>query len=357
MATTHLFEPLQLGDLELKNRIIMAPMTRSRADIDGCANANMAEYYRQRATAGLIISEGVYPSEDGKGYCRTPGIVSQAHIQSWQAVTQSVHQQGGKIAMQIMHCGRIAHAANKAPSSKTIAPSAIQAQGKMYTDALGMQDFDQPEALTESAIKQVINEFAQATKNALTAGFDAVELHCTSGYLPAQFLSSGSNQRNDVYGGSVENRIRFVVECLQAMVAEAGAGRVGLRICPGNPFNDLDDANPLQTFQALLTAIAPLQLAYLHGIKSPVGIDMVALAKNHFKGPLILNDGFDQLSAETSLETQEAAAISFARLFIANPDLVQRFKQAQTLSSFEHKTLYTPGAQGYSDYSSWQADT
>ena len=351
MPTLDLFSPLTLGDLQLKNRIIMAPMTRSRAETDGCANALMADYYQQRASAGLIITEGVYPSEDGKGYCRTPGIVTAEHIQSWQAVSSGVHAKGGKIVMQIMHCGRIAHAANKQANSKTVAPSAIAATGQMYTDSLGMQAFDQPHALTVEEIKNTINEFSQASKNALAAGFDGVELHCTSGYLPAQFLSTGSNQRNDEYGGCVENRIRFVVECLEAMAKVAGAGRVGLRICPANPFNDLVDANPKETFQALLKAIAPLKLAYLHAIKSPdKNIDVSRLAQQYFHGPLIINDGYDQASAASCLLEKQADAVAFGRLFIANPDLVERFKNALPLSEFNHKTLYTSGSKGYNDY-------
>lgn len=351
MNNATLFSPVTLGDIALANRIIMAPMTRSRADTDGCANDLMQEHYRQRASAGLIISEGVYPSEDGKGYCRSPGIVSQQHIQSWKAVTDAVHKAGGKIVMQLMHCGRIGHPANKQPGAKSVAPSAIKASGQIYTDSLGMQDFETPQALSTIEIKALITEMRQATSNALQAGFDGVELHCTSGYLPAQFLASGTNQRSDEYGGSVENRCRFIVECLKAMTDVAGSGRIGLRICPDNPFNDLHDDNPQQTFECLLQQISPLNLAYLHGIKSPnPAIDIVELARGYFKGPLIINDGFDKKTACDAVDQQQAAAVSFGRLFIANPDLLQRFKDHESLQNFDHKTLYTSGAKGYTDY-------
>ena len=233
---TTLFDPVQLGAMQLHNRVVMAPMTRSRAGAGDLPTELHVEYYRQRANAGLIVTEGVQPSKNGKGYCRTPGIHTPAQVQAWRAVTEAVHAEGGKIVLQLMHCGRISSHHNKEPGAETVAPSAIKAKGQLYSDSAGMVDHDTPRALSTSEIATVIEEYRQATSNALEAGFDGVELHCTSGYLPAQFLSTGTNQRTDQYGGSTQNRIRFAIETLQAISAVAGAGRVGFRICPGNPF-------------------------------------------------------------------------------------------------------------------------
>lgn len=345
-----LFSPLTLGQLQLNNRIIMAPMTRSRALPDGTPSDLMQQYYQQRATAGLIISEGVYPSEDGKGYCRTPGIITTSHIAAWKNITTAVHNEGGKIVMQLMHCGRIAHKNNKSPESKTVAPSAIRAKGKMFTEQ-GMCDFDEPIALTTQDIQHTIQQHQQATEKAFEAGFDGIELHCTSGYLPAQFLSSGSNTRNDEYGGTVENRCRFIVETLQAISNVNGANRIGIRICPGNPFNDLFDADPQATFEHLLAAIQPLHLAYLHAIKSPNNeIDVINLSHSFFKGSLIMNDGFTAESANTLIQQGKADAVSFGRAFIANPDLVNRFYHKLPLADIQMQYLYTADKKGYCDY-------
>jgi N-ethylmaleimide reductase len=348
---TTLFDPVKLGDIELANRIVMAPMTRSRAGEGDVPTDLNVEYYRQRATAGLIVSEGTQPSADGKGYCRTPGIYTAAQIAGWKKVTDAVHAEGGKIVLQIMHCGRIAAKANKDPGAETVAPSAVQAKGQMFTDAAGMQDFDMPRALETAEIPGVIAEFGTATKNALEAGFDGVELHCASGYLPMQFLSTGTNKRTDRYGGSAENRIRAVVEMLEAMIAVAGPGRVGIRICPGVVFNDIHDENPAETYTTLLKAIDPMGLAYLHVIrlKTPQ-VDGVEIAKANFTGPLILNDSITLEHGNAMVDSGEAAAVSFARHFLGNPDLVRRFREGHDLQHFDRKTLYTPGPAGYTDY-------
>ena len=239
-----LFDGVRIGDLELRNRIVMAPMTRSRAGEGDAPTALATEYYRQRAEAGLIVSEGAQPSPHGKGYCRTPGIYSARQVAAWKQVTEAVHGGGGRISLQITHGGRIGHPLNKEPGSETLAPSAIQAKGQVFTDQQGMVDFVMPRALDLEEIPGVIEEFRQATQNALLAGFDAVELHSASGYLPMQFLSTGTNRRTDGYGGAVTNRIRFVVEVLEAMASVDGASRVGIRICPGTRFNDIRDENP-----------------------------------------------------------------------------------------------------------------
>jgi N-ethylmaleimide reductase len=352
-----LLSPQTLGQIELSNRVVMAPMTRSRADADGdMPNDLMKEYYRQRASAGLIITEGTHPSAEGKGYCRTPGLYNDAQQNAWADICAAVHSEGGKIVLQLMHCGRVANPANKTAVdgrvARTLAPSAIAASGQIYTEQ-GMLDFAQPEVMTLADIERTIADYVEATRRAYAAGFDGVELHCTSGYLPAQFLSTGSNQRTDQYGGSLQNRLRFVLELVAAMAAVDGADRVGMRICPGNPFNDLVDDNNQETFAALLQAIDPLDIAYLHVIRMPKIQDNLALAKANFSGPLILNDSYHQDEAETALADPQLAAISFGRAFIANPDLVRRFRDALPLTNIDPSSLYTPGARGYCDYPVW----
>lgn len=356
MSTSKLLSPCQFGAIELPNRVVMAPMTRSRAgngDVPGPLNA---EYYAQRAGAGMIITEGTQPSLVGKGYCRTPGLHSDAQTTGWRGVVEQVDAAGGRMVAQLMHCGRVASGLNK-DGAETVAPSAIQAKGQMYTDAAGMVDFDVPRALDASEIPGVIDEYRQAAARAMAAGFAGVELHATSGYLPAQFLSTGTNQRSDGWGGSVSGRIRFTVETLEALCEAAGANRVGLRICPGNPFNDLHDEDPEETFTALLQAVDAMDLAYLHVIRMPKGpVDNPALARRCFRGPLILNDSFDFDEAERWVADGLADAISFARHYVGNPDLVQRFEHGWPLAGFNHKTLYTPGPEGYTDYPDYSPD-
>ena len=349
---TTLFDPCALGALQLKNRVIMAPMTRSRAADDGTPTSMMTDYYRQRASAGMIIAEGTYPSENGKGYCRTPGIVSKEHIAAWKEITDAVHAEGGTIVLQIMHCGRCSHEDNKSPTAETVAPSAIGAEGEVFTEQ-GMKPFSDPRALTTEEIATVIEEYRQSTVNAFEAGFDGVELHATSGYLPAQFLSPGSNQRDDQYGGSLENRVRFVKEVLEAMASVKGADRVGMKICPDFPFNDVKDPNAKETFEALLDTIRPMNIAYLHLMRAS-GLDLVALSKDHFGGPCILNGGYKLESAEKALREEKAQAISFGNFYIANPDLVERFKNNAPLAKADPATTYTPTVEGYSDYPAFE---
>jgi len=352
-VTATLFDRYQLGDIELANRIVMAPMTRSRAGAGDVPTDLHVEYYRQRATAGLIVTEGTQPSANGKGYCRTPGIHSAEQIAAWQPVTDAVHAEGGRIFLQVMHVGRVASALNKDSQAETVAPSVVRAAGQIYTDQQGMVELDEPRALTTEEIPALIEEFRQATANAYAAGFDGVELHCASGYLPMQFLSTGTNQRSDAYGGSVEHRIRFVVEVLEAMASVDGSKRVGIRICPGNNFNDLQDDDPVATYSALLQAIDPLGLAYLHIIRSPRrSLDAFELGRNHFSGPLILNDSFDRDSAAQTVAAGEADLVSFGRFYISNPDLVRRFREGAPLNDFDNATLYTEGPQGLIDYPS-----
>lgn len=346
-----LFSPLKLGALELRNRIVMAPMTRSRADADAVPTEVMIEYYRQRAGAGLIISEGISPSADGIGYCRTSGIYNDAQVAAWKKVLDAVHAEGGLMVAQLMHVGRVANMLNKPQGSETVAPSAIAARGEMYTDEAAMQPFDAPRALTTQEVVQIVQEYRQATRNALDAGFDAVELHSTSGYLPAQFLSTGTNMREDEYGGSVENRARFALDVLNAMCAEAGSDRIGFRICPDNPFNDLSDENPQETFDYFLDKAGTLDLAYLHVIRFPKGrIDNIKLGQRHFADRLIVNESYDFEEGQAAVAAGEAGAVSYGRHFIGNPDLVDRWKSGTELAKFDLSAMYTPGETGYTDY-------
>lgn len=347
----HLFEPLTLGELKLANRIVMAPMTRNRADADGTPNEVMRDYYAQRASAGLIVAEGTWPSAAGQAYCRQPGIVTPAQIAGWKRVTDAVHAGGGLIVLQVMHGGRIGSRHVKPDGVETVAPSALRAAGEVFTDSAGMQPYDEPRALSTEEVRAVVQEHRQAALNARAAGFDGVELHGTSGYLPMQFLSSGCNRREDEYGGSVAGRGRFAFECLREMAAAIGAGRVGLRLNPGNTYNDTADEDSEATHAELMRQAATLGLAYLHVMRAPVhAIDAFALARRAFGAPLIINDGLGGESAEHALAEGTGEAVSFARHFIANPDLVQRLRAGVQLSKFDRKTLYTAGAEGYSDY-------
>ncbi|HSN05595.1 MAG TPA: alkene reductase [Nitrospira sp.] len=356
-TATTIFEPTNIGGLTLKNRIVMAPMTRNRASVAGVPSDLAVTYYAQRASAGLIITEGTQPSPDGQGYPRTPGIHSAEQIEAWRKITDAVHAKGGRIFVQIMHTGRIAHRLNRTVYRPPVAPSAIQASGTIYTDSLGPQPHSLPRALATEEIPSVIEEYRRATINALAAGFDGVELHAANGYLPMQFLSSNSNQRTDRYGGSVQNRARFVIETLEAMIDGAGsASKVGLRVSPGNTFNDMHDANPVGTHLYLTEEVSPLGLAYLHIQQQPKDVhtsgvlDPVKLLRPIFDGPIIATGGVDRDSANRLLSNGDADLIGFARLFIANPDLVERFQTAGPLAEPDAATFYTPGPKGYTDY-------
>jgi N-ethylmaleimide reductase len=349
--TMPLFKPCQLGRLTLRNRIVMAPMTRSRADARDAPSDLQVAYYAQRASAGLIVAEGTYPHPDGKGYCRTPGIASRHQIDAWRRVTDAVHQANGLIVLQLMHVGRVASRDNKSPDSETVAPSAIRANGVIHVDGKGPMPMEMPRALERAEIPDVIDGFRLAAINAIAAGFDGVELHASSGYLPMQFLLTCANRRTDDYGGALLRRIRFTVESLEAITSAIGADRTGLRICPGNPYNDMHDDDPVTTYGALLEAVSPLELAYLHVSKSPdPKVDAFAIARRNFRGALIVNDGFDGRRAADLLAVGQADAVSFARHFIANPDLVARFRSNAPLAAFDRTSLYTPGAHGYTDY-------
>lgn len=354
--TSRLFDPVTLGSLTLANRIVMAPMTRSRADVHDCPTDLHVEYYWQRASAGMIVTEGIQPSAVGKGYARTPGLYNERQVTAWRRVTDAVHAEGGQIVAQLMHVGRIAAAANR-DRLDVIAPSAIKARAKLWT-VDGMAPTEEPRALETAEIADVIEEYAAAATRAISAGFDGVELHCTSGYLPAQFMATGTNQRTDRYGGTRENRVRFVVETLEALAGAIGSGRVGFRICPGNPFNDLRDNDPTETHAALLDAVVGFDLAYCHLIEmvTPQAVDHRALLASHWRGGIVLNESIDQPKAEQLVADGAADAIAFGRPFIANPDLVDRFRHGYPLSVMEGDNIYAGGAKGYTDYPAYQRE-
>jgi len=346
-----IYSAVRLGDIELANRIVMAPMTRDRAGTHDEPTDLMVEYYRQRATAGLIVTEGTQPSAAGKGYFRTPGIHSEIQIEGWHKVAKAVHAEGGHIVMQLMHCGRASVRANKAPDAETVAPSAIRCRDLIPgPDGVPVQT-DMPRALETREIPNVIAEYAQAARNARAAGMDGVELHCTSGYLPMQFLSTGTNLRNDRYGGITANRIRFVVETLEALADAVGPGRVGFRIFPGNPLNDVQDADPVDTYGSLLHAVNGIGLAYVHLIHFPTPqLDSLALIRSNWSGPVVVNNNLKLDSAKALLDSGQADAVSFGRPFISNPDLVERFRFAAPLARQDRSTFYTGEARGYTDY-------
>ena len=350
-----LFRPVQVGRLILPNRLIMAPMTRSRADDDGVPGDLTATYYAQRARAGLIISEGVFPSAQGKGYVHTPGIETSAQINGWKKVTEAVHANGGRIFMQIMHCGRISHPSLLPDGTIPVAPSAIKPDGQAWTPA-GQADFVTPRALTVAEISAVINDYRLATRHALEAGFDGVELHAASGYLPEQFLSSGSNQRQDEYGGSAKARTRFIMEVLTAITAEAGADRVGIKLSPEMNYNSITDANPQETYTCLVDQLHGMGLAYLHVALFGTPVDYHALLRPRFDGVYLMGGGLTQASAETALAEGRADTAVFGSAFLANPDLPERFRRGATLNEPDHSTFFAPpDAKGYTDYPTLEA--
>jgi N-ethylmaleimide reductase len=344
-----LLQPLTVGAIELRNRVVMAPMTRSRADDNGLPTDMVTEYYSQRASAGLIVSEGTFPSAMGKGYVRTPGIHTDAQVAAWRKVTDSVHAANGRIFCQIMHAGRISHPSLLPGGTTPIAPSEVKPKGEVYTDE-GMRAYETPRAIETGEIAGVVAEYAHATRCALDAGFDGVELHAASGYLPEQFLSSSTNLRTDGYGGSIENRARFALEVLDAMIGVAGAGRVGIKIAPEMGFNDISDATPQQTFTYLVDQLNRRGLAYLHVARYGDAVDYFDLLRPRFSGPFFAGNGLTRASGEALIRDGKADAAVFGKLFIANPDLPERFRRDAALNEPDPDTFYSPGPEGYTDY-------
>jgi N-ethylmaleimide reductase len=353
---SELFERTKIGAIDLANRIAMAPMTRSRAVDAGVPGPLHAEYYAQRASAGVLFTEGVAPSPDGLGYARTPGIFSEPQIEGWQRVTRAVHSAGGRIILQMMHVGRIAHPLNQFPGARIVAPSAVSAAGYMWTDAAGQQPFPIPRELTATEIRDILREFYVATGNARRAGFDGVELHAANGYLPNQFLSPNSNQRTDAYGGSVEKRARFLLEVYDAMAAAWSNEHVGVRVSPGGTFNDILDSDPYATYTHVARKLSDRKAAFLHVIRpAQSDFDVFAVLREHLDGALIVNGGIGAAEAEGLLRSGVADAVAIGRPFISNPDYVERVRNNWPLAEADASTFYTAGPKGYTDYPAYEA--
>ena len=345
---TTLFDPLRVGDIELDNRIVMAPMTRSRADDRGVQPAFVAEYYRQRASAGLIITEATNVSPMARGYVRTPGVYTPEQVESWRPVAEAVHARGGKIFMQLFHTGRIALPDFLPGGARPVAPSAVRAKGQNYTDE-GMKEFVTPRELTREEIRQTVGDFAAAAANAVAAGFDGVELHAASGYLVQQFLTTNANLRADEYGGSVENRARFLFEALDAMAGAVGAGRVGVKFSPRMPFNDVEERDAEELYPHILGKLNGRGLAYVH-VGDFTGEGWHARLRPVYEGVYFAGAGLTKEAGEGLLAGGLADAVVYGTKFISNPDLPRRFKLGAPLSEPDQTTFYTPGERGYTDY-------
>ena len=352
----HLTSPYTLGDIQLKNRAVMAPMTRSRA-IGNTPNELMVEYYAQRSGAGLIITEGTAPSPNGLGYPRIPGVFSPEQVQGWRKVTEAVHAQGSRIFIQLMHVGRIGHELNLPEGAEIVAPSAVQAAGSMFTDQQGPQPHPVPKAMSEADVESTLGELVAASKNAIEAGFDGVELHGANGYLIDQFLNPASNQRDDRWGGSPEARNRFAVEAAKRCAEAIGSGRVGIRLSPYGAFNDLGAFEGIDAqYEALAAALGKLGLAYVHVVDhSAMGAPAVpdsikAAIRKAFGGTIILSGGYDGARAEADLAAKKGELVAFGRPFLANPDLLERFEAGADLNPPKMDLFYTPGPEGYTDY-------
>jgi N-ethylmaleimide reductase len=353
-----LFNPFKLGALELRNRVVMAPLTRNRAthgsDVPHALNA---EYYAQRAGAGLIVSEATQISPTGKGYAFTPGIYSAEQVAGWKLVTEAVHAKGGTIFLQLWHVGRISHPALQPGGIAPVAPSAIApVDQKTFLEDGTFADIGTPRALTVEEIAGIVNDYRKAAENALEAGFDGVEIHAANGYLVDQFLRDGANRRTDAYGGSIENRLRFAREVIGAVTAVAGPERTGIRISPVSPFNDLTDSDPEALFFALMDACSEAKLAYVHvvegstgGPRDEVAFDYAGL-RARFSGAWIVNNGYTRETAAHALAGGYADLVAFGRLFIANPDLVERLRTDGPYNELDAPHLYGGGAEGYTDY-------
>ena len=348
-STSALFAPAVLGTLPLANRIVMAPLTRSRAAEGNVPQALNARYYAQRASAGLIISEATQITPQGQGYPKTPGIHSDAQIAGWQGVTRAVHARGGKIFLQLWHVGRISHPVTLADGSLPVAPSAIRPAGEIYTEQ-GMKPFVTPRALTSSDLPGLVEDFRRAAANAKTAGFDGVEIHAANGYLIDQFLRDGTNQRTDAYGGSIDHRARLLREVTEAVLTVWEPGRVGVRLSPVNAFNDIADSAPQVTFEAVTKQLNAYGLAYLHVVEDrSSGYDFQRL-RQIFNGAYIANGDYERDIAIAAVAGEQADFIAFGKLFIANPDLPERLRRNGPYNAPRPASFYAGGAEGYDDY-------
>jgi N-ethylmaleimide reductase len=361
MNQNKLFSTYKLGSIELKNRIVMAPMTRSRA-IDNIPNELMATYYGQRSDAGLIVTEGTSPSPNGLGYCRIPGIFSAAQVDGWKKITKAVHTKGGHIFLQIMHTGRISHALNLPEGAAVLAPSAVKPAGQMWTDKSGMQDYPTPKAMTLEEIEMTKKEYTTAARNIVAAGFDGLELHGANGYLLEQFLSPHSNQRTDSYGGSIENRCRFVLEVVDGVCAAIGKEKIGIRLSPYGVASDMKHYPEIDAAYTYLAGeLNKKGIAYIHvvdhsGMGAPeVPRGIKKTIRDKFRKTLIFAGGYNKESAEEELGGELADLIGFGKPFINNPDLVKRLMNDLPLAKeLDMKTFYSPGEKGYTDYPTYK---
>lgn len=348
-STDTLWEPIQVGAMRLPHRLAMAPMTRDRSMPDGVPTALNAEYYAQRASLALVITEGTQPSEDGQGYLLTPGLHSDAQVAGWRTVTDAVHAADGRVFIQLMHVGRVAHPDNTPHGRQPVAPSAVGADNPMFT-ATGMQPVPVPRALSTEEVGATVADHASAAAAAVRAGADGVEIHAANGYLAHQFLSSNANQRTDAYGGTVANRIRFAVEVATAIAAEIGPERTGIRISPGNPFNDITETDTRELYPALVAALAPLGLAYLH-VAHGGDDDLLRALRAAWPTTLILNRGGADLPTRAAdIDAGLADVIAVGAFALANPDLVDRLKTGAPLNDPDGATFYGGDHRGYTDY-------
>jgi len=348
-AADALLSPVRLGPLTLPNRLVMAPMTRSRADAVGNPTAIMAEYYQQRASAGLMITEGVVISPQGKGYPNTPGLFTGEHVAGWARVVNAVHAAGGRIFAQLWHVGRVSHPSLQPDGALPVAPSAIAPPGELYTSD-GMKSYVAPRALEIGEISGVVDEFRRAAVRAQQAGFDGVELHGANGYLIDQFLRDGSNQRSDGYGGSVANRTRFLSEVVESVSGVYAADRVGVRLSPLFSMMGMQDSAPEVTFRYAASVLREFDLAYLHVVeRRDAAFDWRAL-RSAFSGSYVANGGYNSDSAEAAIRAAHTDLVAFGTPYIANPDLVERFRLRASLSTGDRATFYGGGAHGYTDY-------
>ena len=361
-STPTLFSPAHFGDLALANRVVMAPLTRSRAGAGLVPSPLAAEYYAQRAGAGLIITEATQVSRGAQGYLDTPGIYTPDQVTGWRAVADAVHAKGGRIVVQLWHVGRISHSSLLPEGVQPVAPSAIRANAKTFT-ADGFVDVSEPRALALEEIPGVVDEFRTAARNAIDAGFDGVEIHGANGYLIDQFLRDGANHREDAYGGSIENRTRFLFEVVKAVADEIGAGRVGVRLSPVTPAGDLRDSDPQPLFERAVERLDTLGIAYIHVIEGATGgdrnvapFDYPAL-RRRFSGAWIVNNGYDRAMALDAVASQQADAVAFGVPYLANPDLVVRLEQDAPLNTPDSDTFYGGGAKGYTDYPTLETAT
>ncbi len=350
---TNLFSPILLGDLPLANRIVMAPLTRNRAGKGNAPQDMNVEYYRQRAEAGLIISEGSQISASGVGYPGTPGIHSAMQVIGWKRVTDAVHEQGGRIFIQLWHTGRISHSSLQPEHILPVAPSALKAAGQAITYQ-GFQDFETPHALNIDELPGIVADYADAAQNAKAAGFDGVEIHAANGYLLDQFLRDGTNHRQDSYGGDIAKRMRLLIDVVETVIAVWGDRRVGVRLSPENSFNDIKDSRPQQTFNAVAEKLSEYPLAYLHVLEGDMltgerHVDYAAL-RNCFAGLYIANNGYDLERGNSAIEQNHADMVAFGKLFIANPDLPRRFAKNLPLNTPDQATFYGGDEKGYTDY-------